>query len=539
MSRFGSDRAAWIAAGFYGAVVLVLWLPFNLHSGMPYETGFVYTSEISRWWNGFLFGADWTRIHTSTFFQAGYLLGELTGFGGSYVPYQIVYAALWFARGLLMFMIVRRLMPGFDAFSYVAGGLVLLHSSDFATGWVGQMPQAAYIFWMLAAFYLLVRGLDESSGVAAGICLTFAIFCEAMTLWTYESPIAIILGAPLLLWRVRPAGKWRAVWWVWYAVPVVYLAAIARRYLTSGGHTYQEAVLRKNWAIGPMLSDWVFNSAASLMFWRWPTQPARLAGEHLAILSGLAVLILLAGLFALGDWSMPSRHMLWSAAGVGLVLLVLSFPVYLLLDSARSLWRTQFLSAIGAALLFAALIGFLADRVAAGWLRFATLAAGTACVAWCGSYSALNKSAEHRRLWEVHRHAMAEVLSVAPRVRSGTLILLTNVPGGALDPFASDSSWFDMALRLAYPGTRVNGVYWHEDGHQAHGGELQLHEGKPDSILAIEYHEHGPASVLPRVNHLFALDADAQRLYDPARRIEPGPPPKRVVLRFQLDRPMY
>src|SRR5277367_1427359 len=223
MSRLGRDRAVWIGAGFYGAIVLVLWLPFNLHGGMPYETGFVYTSEISRWWNGFLFGADWTRIHTSTFFQVGYLLGELTGFGGSYVPYQIVYAALWFARGLLMFLIVRRLLPGFNAFSYVAGGLVLLHSSDLATGWVGQMPQAAYIFWMLAAFYLLVRGLDERSGV----CLTFAIFCEAMALWTYESPIAIILIAPLLLRRMRPASMRKPIWLIWYAIPAVYLAAIA------------------------------------------------------------------------------------------------------------------------------------------------------------------------------------------------------------------------------------------------------------------------------------------------------------------------
>jgi hypothetical protein len=543
------DRVAWIGATFYLAIVLILWTPFNLHSGMPFETGFVYTSEISTWWNGFLFGADLSRMNTSTFFQLGYLLGELTGFRGSFVPYQIVYAALWWARSFLMFLIVRRLLPGQDLLGYLAGALVLVYSSDLATGWVGQMPQPAYIFWMLAAFYLLIRGLDLGSRV----WLALAIFCEYMSLWTYESPIVIILLAPLLLlWLRRDAvRKWRATMWGWYTVPVIYLVVTAIRYERSGGHTYQESVLRNEWSIGQVFEDWLFNIGVSLRFWTWPGEQAMRAPQsQLALLAALAVVVLIGGMIALAVWRIPEVRTILGATAAGLVLMVFSFPAYLLLDSARSLWRTQMLSGLGAALFLSAVIVLCASVASAKWLRFGLLAALSACVAWYGSYSALAKSANHRRFWDQHQQAMAAVLHVAPRVKSGTLIILTNVPGGEGDPFGGDNLWFDMALRLAYPGTQVAGAYWHKDGTPARGrrpmvdasgrwslrGNPLIQEGGADSILVIEYSDDGHASAAPRLPDFLGFGERASALYNPASRIEPGPPSERAVRRYGFRR---
>ena len=134
-NKLKAARSGLIVALAYLAIVLALWLPFNLHSGLPYETGFVYTSEISTWWNGFLNGADYLRIYTSIFYQVAYLMGQLSGFAGSFVPFQITYAALWWARGFLVFLIGRRLLAAHDVFWYLAGALVLVHSSDGTTGW--------------------------------------------------------------------------------------------------------------------------------------------------------------------------------------------------------------------------------------------------------------------------------------------------------------------------------------------------------------------------------------------------------------------
>ena len=536
------DWAGWISATFYLAIVLILWAPFNLHSGMPVETGFVYTSESSTWWNGFVYGADPSRIHTSTFFQLGYLLGALTGFRGSFVPYQIVYAGLWWARGFLMFLIVRRLFPGRELFSYLAGSLVLVHSSDIATAWVGQMPQSAYIFWMLAAFYLLGRGLDEGRG----LWLTLSIFCEYMSLWTYESPIVIILLAPLLiLWLPRDAvRKWPTALLAWYTVPVIYLAEVAARYIRSSGHTYQESVLRKDWAFAPIMTDWLFNIGASLKFWAWPEGYVR--ESRLSLFAALAVIVLIGGLIVLSKYPVPETRRLLTALGVGFLLIVFSFPVYLLLDTARSLWRTQFLSGPGAGLFLAALILICAASVRAKWLRIGLLAALTGWIAWCGSYSVLEKSENQRSLWERHKHAMGEVLSVAPRVKPGTLIILTNLPTGAYDPFAGENMWFDMALRLAYPSTQVAGAYWHSDGTPGAGrrpmpdasGRWKLKddslvaEGGADSILVIEYSGQRQASIPPRLPDFLGFGELAAAQYNPVGRIAAGQPSEIALRRY-------
>lgn len=539
------DSAGWISAAFLLAIVLILWAPFNLHSGMPYETGFVYTSEISTWWNGFLFGADLSRMHTSTFFQAGYLLGELTGFAGSWVPYQIVYAALWWVRGFLMFLIVRRFLPGENLFCYLAGAFVLIHSSDLATAWVGQMPQSAYIFWMLAAFYLFVSAFDQRNRV----WLAIAIFCEYMSLWTYESPIVIILLAPLLLiWlRFENVREWRAVFWSWYAVPVVYLVVIAIRYLRTGGHTYQESVLRKDWAIGPILRDWVFNIAESLRFWAWPGVPATRAPEaQLALIAALTVLILITGMFALSARRLPERRPLLRAMAVGILLIVFSFPVYLLLDSSRSLWRTQILSGLGAGLFLAGAVALFASLTASRWLRFGILATLSGWVAWCGGLSVLDKSVYHRALWEQHKHAMTEMLEVAPNVKPGTLIILTDVPRGERDPFGGDNMWFDMALRLAYPGTPVAGAYWYgdgtapigprpmfdADGHWRLPGNPLVPDGDVNTILAMQYSEEGLASVMSRLPEFLRSGKQAFKPYNPHALIESGPPSPRAARRY-------
>jgi len=545
--------SGWIAATFYLGIVLALWAPFNLFSGMPYETGFVYTSEVSTWWNGFLFGADWSRIHTSTFFQVPYLVGELTGFAGSWVPYQVVYAALWWARGFLMFLIVRRLAPGHDAFAFLAGALALVHSSDFTTGWVGQMPQQAYIFWMLAAFYLLLRALDEPGRGRARVCLGGAMVCEAMSLWTYESPIVLIVFAPVLLFwlRRKTSGKLRVAWWGWYAVPAIYVAFAAARYMRAGGHTYQESVLRKNWAVGPMLGDWAFNIGASLRFWAWAgVGPSRAATEQVAVFALMAVAAMLAGAMVLAagaPW--PDARTLIGAMVAGVGMVVLSFPVYLLLDSARSLWRTQILSGIGAGLVFSAGIAFCAAWARASWLRVILMGGLGAWVCWCGSYSALEKSAGHRWNWELHKRAMAEVLAAAPRVKPGTLILYKNVPGGAEDPFAGDNTWFDMALRLAYPGTPVAGAYWHTDGTAAQGprpllekdgtwilpGNPLIERGDARSVLVVEYSQQS-ASIADHFPDFLGVGARAAELYNPRARIEAGRVSERATRRYGVLR---
>src|SRR5262249_38402562 len=101
-SATGQRSASAIAAVVYVALVLLMWAPYTALSGLGYETAFPYMSETASALQGFLYRGDPLRIHTNTFYQLSYLLGEAFGVGGSYVPYQIVHALLWWARGVLI-----------------------------------------------------------------------------------------------------------------------------------------------------------------------------------------------------------------------------------------------------------------------------------------------------------------------------------------------------------------------------------------------------------------------------------------------------
>lgn len=529
-------RIRFVVAASYLAIVLALWLPFNPHSGMPYETGFAYTSEISTWWNGFLHGADYLRIYTSIFYQVAYLMGELSGFGGSFVPYQIVYAALWWARGFLVFLIGRRLAPGHDLFWYLAGALVLVHSSDQTVGWVGQLNQSGFAVWTMLSFYMLVLAFQQTDRMRADFALVAGIFFEHLALWSYESQFLIILIAPLLLLRLLQRS-WRrplTIVAAWYAVPAIYVVVTITRYARSNGHTYQESVLRKVWSVGSILNDWLFNISASLKFWAWRgSEAAHASASQLLLPAVLAVVLFLIGI-GLVVWSngvrMPNRPTLWTIMLAGLLLLVLSFPGYLILESARSLWRTQLLSGFGTALLLGAAIGLCASYAPGNWLQLSAIALLGALVVGFGGFSAVKKAALHRWVWEKQRSVMAQVLGVAPRLKTGTLVILTNVPRDN-DPFLQNNMWFEMALRLAYPGTSVAGIYFYDDGAPA-PGKLVLVK-RADEILALDYHRQGPLSIAPSLPSFLGITKNYARFYDPEARIESGSPSARAVRRYE------
>ncbi len=206
------------------------------------------------------------------------------------------------------------------------------------------------------------------------------------------------------------------------------------------------------------------------------------------------------------DW-LPDKHTLALTLLVGLFSLVLSFPAYLILESARSLWRTQLLSSFGAGIILAAVIGLCAGYASNNRLRMSLISALGALVIGYGSFSAVQKAAFHEWVWERQRSAMAQVLDLAPRLKPETRVILTDVPKDN-DPFLGDTVWFDMALHLAYPGTKVSGQYFYDDG-------ASIKQARSDATLLLDYQKDGRISI-----------ADGQA------RIESGPPSPLAIRRY-------
>ena len=537
----------------YVVLVLALWLPFGPSSGMPYETALVYNSETSSWWDGFFY-VDPLRVYTNVFYHVSFLLGSALTYPGDFTMYQVVYAALWWARGFLAFLIVHRLMRGYSPFAYLVGALVLVHASDGALNWVGQLNQFGMIFWMMLSFYFLLVALQSLRATRQAVGGAFACLFAYFSLWSYESQLFMIGVFPLIaLWMVGSFNFRRAaIVFAYWIVPATYaLLNYIRYFSATRGLTYQHNVMRTNFTVGALWEDFAFNVGASLRFWewadalaydaplRWPTLLA-VAGAA-AILIGYALITRVpasrSGVDADQTGEMPPIDVLLKLLCAGAILLVFSFPVYLLLNSARSLWRTQFLSGFGAALVLGPLAGLLAIRGLQ--TRFARLlpALSVAIVAAFGVWAAYKAAWFHYRNWERHRLAIAQVLEVAPSVRSGALVVLTEVPRGR-DPFG-DNMWFDMAMRLAYPNTSVSGAYYLEGGVRPPGLGMEVRNGNwtwngtgyppllrsiPfENTIIIRYDRGGRATLVERVPSYVIVDSRTAASYNPRDAIDSKP----------------
>jgi hypothetical protein len=234
---------------------------------------------------------------------------------------------------------------------------------------------------------------------------------------------------------------------------------------------------------------------------------------------------------------------IWPILVAGLFLLVMSFPAYLLLETARSTWRTQLLSGPGAAIFMSAAIAIIAGR--RSWLMLAIAAP----LIWWGAHSAIEHGAWHRSIWRTHQRAVQEMLRAAPRVENGTVVVLTGVSKSP-DPLG-DNYWCDIAVRLAYPGTQVAGVYFYDDQTAGSSNNLRLRNGewvwdrdRPnfegslqhaglDHTVVLQYSGTGTARVLSEVPAFICGEhCPPAGVYRPETRIVRGEPTPAALRRY-------
>jgi hypothetical protein len=345
---------------------------------------------------------------------------------------------------------------------------------------------------------------------------------------------------------------------LWCAPLLLYAAETAGRYARGATRTYQESVLRQTWGLGTVASDWWFNICASLEFWTWTRSEWRALAGSAVWLSPAAVAVFLLGGVAIarvapGTASGPGRLGVtdrgwWVLLAVGFAAVALSIPPYLLLATPRSLWRTQLLSGVGAALALTALIGLfarVAARHRAGAAAFLVLCS---IVVLFGSAAAIEKGAFHRLIWERHRSAIAEILRVAPSVRPESVVAVVGVPKSR-DPFG-DAMWLDLALRLVYPRVPVAGVYFYADGTPGPGTHLKAAgdawtwdgTGFPPAVrqtaishtIVVQYDAGGTGTLVRALPPFICSAPCARETYDPMSMIA-GDVSPRAVRRYRLD----
>ena len=149
----------------------------------------------------------------------------------------------------------------------------------------------------------------------------------------------------------------------------------------------------------------------------------------------------------------------------------------------------------------------------------------------------------------MHRTAVERLLQAVPRVQNGTIVVMTNVPR-AKDPFYAYHFWFNNALRLAYPGATVAGVYYYDDGTPGPTMNLQLRDGQwtftgegvtpsvtsagVSQTLALRDDPAG-VQVLPAIPEVVCPDPCVREPYNPTGRILAGPPAVEARRRYLDD----
>ena len=157
----------------------------------------------------------------------------------------------------------------------------------------------------------------------------------------------------------------------------------------------------------------------------------------------------------------------------------------------------------------------------------------------------MERSAYYRAKWEPHRRVMAEVLRVAPRVKPGSVVVLTNV-SHSIDPLVN-GMWYDVALRLAYPHIRVGGAFFYNDGAPTTGNTYeaagdrwqptrdawapQLKDARIEDTIVIDL--AGAHATLSTTMPRAACPAGcASSAYHPEARLLPGPPTREAIARY-------
>jgi hypothetical protein len=108
--------------------------------------------------------------------------------------------------------------------------------------------------------------------------------------------------------------------------------------------------------------------------------------------------------------------------------------------------------------------------------------------------------------------------------------------------------WFNFGLKLAYPGSRVGGIYFYDDGKAADGNYLLLESTEwvwdgsfefpgyerqdVSRTLVVEYESLNKARILPHLPAIVSPQDEAQTRYEPLSVVLPRAPSPRAVRRY-------
>ncbi|MBE2267597.1 MAG: hypothetical protein IAE80_05150 [Anaerolinea sp.] len=406
-----------VIAGF-ALLTLLLWIPYGFAGNVSvdqweYRSWFV--SDIFP-----LFHAPISPQRPFTYINEwfNYLLTPET-----FVTTNLLLYGYMVVKSILTWALVRRLVPSQPILALGVAVLALLHPME--QFYLGAVSLQMTLVILLITAHLLLSYWRRPTILRFNLALIFALLSSA----TYEAAIPTLFFMPLILLIDTPrlSRRWWTVAAIWVVMPIFWMAYFGV-WLISSPSTYFDRSLEAQDATIPQA---IVRGYANILTARyWDMREALIAAirplDVSTLLLGAAGVVIT----AIMGWRLalnraverfPVRLLIPFVIG-GLGVILLGIAMYLPSGFRTSyiylLRHPYFISTLGAALIFAAIITLIPRR----WLQ-------TLLLALIAGVSVIHLLAMHdilQRTWGGRAHAFVLITEALPAVASGAEIVLVD-----------------------------------------------------------------------------------------------------------------
>lgn len=453
-----------------------------------------------------------------------------------------VASALCFLNGLLLFSLIRRVMPGALIPAVAAAALLIVNRGDTSRFYVMWTTNFYWtpLFFVLAAFWLFLVSYQRQSR----LLLVVSCGLLASSFLSSEGAFPLSVLGLVLLWLIR---RHRQQLWVWafaWCGTVAVMGARLVLNLMGRPHSYQAQQ-----ASDALHDPSIFLTSFKMHLGAMAAYFPGLAGWGSYWSWGLAALPLILLLFVpfifgAKDRSRSVRRQYVAAMILGAAALVLGMLPFLHMPG---LFRTAFLSAPGEATLLAfalALLGtFLPARLGCGFVAVCT-----------GALAALSVTDEFREQNYVHEesavtfektvHIFDQVHGLCPQFPAGSLILFILDDGNTASFFGSNYSlFFTSTIVLGTGAVQVNfsnahtldcnAIFGTEDVTVAFGDQnARIQRTRYDKVAAFRVSQDGTVMFLDKLPPALLPENSHSAEYQPLALMNPGPITPLPYLRY-------
>ena len=542
-----------VAAIALAALVATLWLPFGWKVTGLYEEWIYFRDIDARTPLQMLWNPPYSASAHRPLSLAAYLLAYLLT-PDSFVGLNVIAALILFGKGLAMYFLVRRLVPGNSALALVSAALLIVYPADDALLTLRTTNLHAGVFLLLVAMNALIVAYERFRWTT----LLAMLVAEVVALETYEGGLLLMFCCPaLLVWLGRGidrriivvASLWEATSLYFFLMHVAEVlrdpASYPAQLMASSGLSSSSFQILGEWLFSVLrayrrvfVTGWY--RAVPGVDWRDPYL-------HLSI--GVVVFVLLPAVWMHARQSQKTepgidsrRYVILAFLGAASVLP--AFALYLPTAWRNTNWRVFLFSSIGAAL--AVGIGCsLFGRLFKEWRQGVFVGSASLLIA-IATFNALVQHDGFYHDSQRQQRILSAIIREAPRIAPGTTVLLLDRT--PTEAYAAWSMCFfisacleaglqylyhDPGLHVTYcaPDYRPRRQASEECRFESEGVTVSYYDPRPkkemstsapyDSVVVVENSPHG----LRLLDDITAYNSRATAAgYAPRRRIDAGSP---------------